>query len=306
VAVAGPVASAQGAVAGASVASSATRSAGCSGHSGAPGTGGRVELRSGVASAAGSSGGSYLIATPRRLDDAHPARLVLIFYGFASNPTQFASLTNLPRRGAAAGDIVVVPHTQSGESEWQFDGHGTDAAYVSGLISDLEQMYCINPKEIFATGFSAGAAFSIIYACAHQSQIAAIATVAVDFQLGCTKPLPILAFHGTADPEVPYQNGAIGLSLPGVKVRGTQLNMGDWAKLDHCAATARSARLGSQVREQRWTGCTKGTSVTLFSVAGGGHTWPGADPHQGVGLTTEQVNATSQILGFFASDGARP
>jgi polyhydroxybutyrate depolymerase len=94
--------------------------------------------------------------------------------------------------------------------------------------------------------------------------------------------------------------------LPGVKVRGTGLNMGDWARLDHCAPTARSTRVGPQVREQRWTGCTKGTSVTLFSVAGGGHTWPGADPHKGFGLTTQQVNATRQILAFFASNGARP
>jgi poly(3-hydroxybutyrate) depolymerase len=51
--------------------------------------------------------------------------------------------------------------------------------------------------------------------------------------------MPILAFHGgPKDPEVPYQNGAVGLSLPGVKVRGTQLNMGDWARLDTCRPRA--------------------------------------------------------------------
>jgi polyhydroxybutyrate depolymerase len=255
--------------------------------------------------ASGSVSDSYLLSLPVHYNAHHPYRLVLLFYGFASNPTQFSELTDLPKRGAAAGDIVVVPHTTGTESEWQFSGSGSDAAFVQALVGSLEQTYCVDRREVYATGFSAGAAFTIIYACSHPGRIAAIATVAVDFQLGCTRPLPILAFHGTADPEVPYQNGAVGLSLPGVKVRGTQLNMGDWARLDHCAASPRTRRIGSQVSEQRWTGCTKGTSVTLFSVAGGGHTWPGADPHKGIGLTTQQVNATTQILQFFGSGASR-
>jgi polyhydroxybutyrate depolymerase len=255
--------------------------------------------------ASGSVHSSYLLSLPRHYRAHHPYHLVLLFYGFASNPAQFSELTNLPIRGAAGGDIVVVPHTTGTESEWQFSGSGSDAVLIEALVGSLEQSYCVDRHAVFATGFSAGAAFTIIYACSHPGQIAAIATVAVDFQLGCTRPLPILAFHGTADPEVPYQNAAVGLSLPGVKVRGTQLNMGDWARLDHCAASPRTERIGSQVREQRWTGCTKGTSVTLFSIAGGGHTWPGADPHKGFGLTTQQVNATTQILRFFGTGGRR-
>jgi polyhydroxybutyrate depolymerase len=182
-------------------------------------------------------------------------------------------------------------------------GHGTDAAFVQALIGQLETAYCVNLHAVYATGFSAGAAFTIVYACAHPGQIAAIATVSVDFQLGCTGPLPILAFHGTKDPLVPYQNGAIGLSLPGVKVRGTELNMGDWAHLDRCAKGPRLTVVGSQVRQQQWTQCAPRTSVTLFTIVGGGHTWPGADPRSGYGLTTQQVHATAKILSFFDSSG---
>ena len=101
--------------------------------------------------------------------------------------------------------------------------------------------------------------------------MAAIATVAVEFQLGCTRPVSILAFHGTADPLVPYQNGAIGLSLPGVKVVGTERNMEDWARLDHCRPVARRTRLGTQVVRQQWAGCRAGSSVVLYTVLGGGH-----------------------------------
>jgi len=225
--------------------------------------------------------------------------LILLFYGYASNPAQVSALTGLPARGSTAGFLVAVPHTQAGESEWQVDGHGTDATFVDGLVSTLENTYCLDRNAIFATGFSAGAAFTIAYSCAHRTEISAIATVAVEFQLGCTRPLSILAFHGTEDPLVPYENGAIGRSLPGVKVRGTQLNMGDWARLDHCRPRSRDTRIGSQVNRQQWIGCTEGTSVILYTVIGGGHSWPGADPKGARELTAGQVSATQQILSFF-------
>ena len=102
--------------------------------------------------------------------------------------------------------------------------------------------------------------------------------MAVDFQLGCKQPMPILAFHGTADPLVPYQNNGVGLSLPGRRVRGTLLNMGDWARLDHCRPTPVIVRIGSQVTRRQWLGCLSGASVTLYSIIGGGHDWPGANP----------------------------
>jgi polyhydroxybutyrate depolymerase len=108
-----------------------------------------------------------------------------------------------------------------------------------------------------------------------------------------------MAFHGTKDPLVPYQNGAVGLSLPGIRVRGTERNMSDWARLDHCRSVPIAERLGSQVHRQQWTDCVHGTSVELYSIIGGGHSWPGADPSQAVGLTTQQVSATKQILMFF-------
>jgi polyhydroxybutyrate depolymerase len=209
-------------------------------------------------------------------------------------------LTGLPARGSAAGYLVVVPHTQGAESEWQFNAHGTDATFVDALVESLENTYCVDRSSVFAVGYSAGAAFAVIYSCARQTRVAAIATVAVEFQIGCTRPMSILAFHGTDDPLVPYQNGAIGLSLPGVKVRGTLLNMGDWARLDRCRATPRQARPGSQVIERQWPGCARGTSVVLFTIVGGGHSWPGADPRQAAGLTTQQVSATAQVLAFFS------
>jgi polyhydroxybutyrate depolymerase len=249
----------------------------------------------------GSVAGSFDLTVPRSYRPHRPTTLVFLFYGSGSNPAAFSTTTDFPALGAAQGDIVVVPQIQPNESEWQFSGHGSDAAFITALDTHLQATYCIAPRRVFAAGFSAGAAFSIIYGCSHQRDIRAISTVAVDFQLGCTRPMPILAFHGTADPAVPYQNGAVGISLPGTKVRGTLLNMGDWAKLDRCRAVPVSVRAGSQVSRSQWPRCTRGTSVTLYTVLGGGHDWPGADPKYGFGLTTQQISASRLIVRFFST-----
>ena len=247
----------------------------------------------------GTTSGTFDLSVPRTYRPHHPSPLILAFYGFGSDPAQFAALTTLPARGSTDGYLVVVPHTQGSESEWQLNAHGADATFVDDVVNDVETTYCIDRGSVFAAGFSAGAAFTVIYSCARQPRVTAIATVAVEFQLGCVRPMSILAFHGTADPLVPYRNGAIGLSLPGIKVRGTQRNMGDWARLDTCRVAARRRSIGSQVVLQQWEGCRRGTAVALYTVVGGGHSWPGADPRDAIGLTTQRVSATAAMLSFF-------
>ncbi len=246
----------------------------------------------------GTSTRSYLLALPAGgVTSNVPRPLIFEFHGAGDGAPDFAAKTELDRKGSGAGFIVVTP---AGTADtWQTDAHGTDADFIDALVAEITNSTCVDLDRIFATGFSAGAAFTILYSCARQGLIAAIATVAVDFQLGCTKPMPILAFHGTKDPAVPFDNGAEGISLPGTKVRGTELNMGDWARLDHCQATSVDRTIGSEVTRQTWPSCADGTQVVLYRIEGGGHTWPGADPAKGVGLTTQQVDATDQIVAFF-------
>jgi polyhydroxybutyrate depolymerase len=244
----------------------------------------------------GGTARNYQLALPR-LAPGRAAGLMFEFHGFDGSGAQLAALTELDRKGTANGYIVVSPDGTN--ATWQFDAHGTDADFIDALVAEITNATCVDLDRVYATGFSAGAAFTIVYSCARQGLIAAIATVAVDFQLGCTAPMPILAFHGTADPLVPFTNGAEGLSLPGVKVRGTELNMADWAHLDGCRPVPDETTIGSEVTRQTWPSCTRDTQVILYRIEGGGHTWPGADPSKGVGLTTQQVVATDQILTFF-------
>ena len=268
-------------------------SSGCRG-SGSPEPAGTHQL------VVGAETRSYELAVPPAAGDttSRPAPLILLFHGFNGSGAEISQYTGLPAQGAEAGDVVASPDGTA--KTWQLDAHGTDAAFVTALIAHLEAVRCIDTRQVSLTGFSAGAAFTIVYTCQHESQVAAMATVAVEFQLGCTRPIPLLAFHGTRDPAVPFADGGKGASLPGVAVRGTELNMGDWARLDRCSAPPTDIVVGTEVTHQVWPGCTDGTAVELYRIDGGGHTWPGATTDDGGGLTTRQIEASSLILAFFA------
>jgi polyhydroxybutyrate depolymerase len=51
----------------------------------------------------------------------------------------------------------------------------------------------------------------------------------------------------------------------------------------------------------RYTGCLQGANVVFYTIAGGGHSWPGGDPLPKwiVGTTSQDINATQIMWEFF-------
>jgi polyhydroxybutyrate depolymerase len=79
-------------------------------------------------------------------------------------------------------------------------------------------------------------------------------------------------------------------------------NLAAWAALNRCRAGPTVRRIASSVVERSWTGCRVPDSVLLYTVVGGGHTWPGSPitlPASVFGPTTEEIDATGLMLGFF-------
>jgi len=170
-------------------------------------------------------------------------------------------------------------------------------------MADLASRYCVDPARVYAAGISLGSEFSALMACNPANHLAAAGLVAAEYLVHpCPGPVPVLAFHGTADPVVPYGDGATGASVPGVPVVGVQRNLAAWARLDRCSPVPRVDHPAVGIDRQVWTGCRAGSSVTLYSVVGGGHTWPGSPivlAEQVFGPTTEAVSATGLMLRFF-------
>lgn len=250
---------------------------------------------------------SYRLAVPTAYRSAWPTPLILLFHGSGSDAIETSIYTRMPLRASHAGFLVATPDAVS--KNWQVslpDAATADLAFVSALIANLSARYCVDHSRIYAAGISLGSEFAAIAACADAHRIAAIGLVAAEFLLRpCTGPIPVIAFHGTADPLVPYQGGPGGESLPGVDLTGVEQNLANWAHLDGCSPLPRLLRPASAVIRHAWAGCKKGTAVVLYTVVGGGHTWPGSPvtlPVGTFGPTTRQIDATGLLLQFFEQE----
>jgi polyhydroxybutyrate depolymerase len=246
----------------------------------------------------------YRLAVPTGYRPSVPTPLVLLFHGSGSNALQTSIYTQLPRRASRAGFLVATPDAVDGT--WTLsapDARTDDLAMVKALIASLSRRYCVDPDRVFAAGISLGSEFAAVTACTSSLRIAAVGLVAAEFLLRpCSGPLPVIAFHGTADPIVAYRSGATGAAVPGVPVIGVEENMARWARLDHCNPHPRTRRLHTMVVRQTWPGCAGDSSVVLYTVLGGGHTWPGSPIALSPGTfgpTTEQIDATGLMLAFF-------
>ncbi len=56
---------------------------------------------------------------------------------------------------------------------------------------------------------------------------------------------------------------------------------------------------------QSWEGCREEATVTLYTIEGGGHAWPGAAAAAGQAAGTDTINATEVIWDFFAAHPRR-
>jgi polyhydroxybutyrate depolymerase len=148
----------------------------------------------------------------------------------------------------------------------------SDVTFLTTLVRDLAGRYCIDLSRVYATGVSGGGRMASQLACDASSVFAAIAPVAgLRYPSPCpaSRPVPVIAFHGTADAIDPFDGGGLGYWTYSVP---TAAHL--WASHDHCAASAQNTS-GHGYRLTRYTGCSGSTEVELYAITGEGHEWPG-------------------------------
>ena len=153
---------------------------------------------------------------------------------------------------------------------------------------------------------------TVALGCDAADQIAAIGTVAgaVVGIADCdpSRPVPLMAFHGTADPIVPYaggdlprhaiRKGAAVVGAPNYFV-GAQEWVGGWAEGNGCRPAPEIMPPQGDVRGRKYTECDESADVILYTIEDGGHTWPGGWPIPAVGKTSTDIDATREMWRFF-------
>jgi polyhydroxybutyrate depolymerase len=253
---------------------------------------------------------TFEVHVPRSYDATQAMPLVLNFHGLGSNGEQQNQLSGMDAKADAAGFIAVHPEGLGLEQSWNagdccgfaHEADVDDIGFVSTMLDALEERLCIDPHRVFVTGMSNGAFFAERVGCELPFRVAAIAPVAgVRVAPDCAplRAVPVMAFHGTLDPLVPYEGDAqIGLlSAPDDFVQ--------WAARDTCRDSLEETYDDHDSHCESFEECRRGAEVTLCTIRGGGHTWPGGEPLPSLGYTTPYLSATDTMWTFFSGHALR-
>ena len=243
-----------------------------------------------------------------------PRPLVLDFAGLGESATVQAAMSQFGALGQTEGFVVAFPQGTGDPVRWDMTGlvsSNPDLAFVTAMLDQVEATQCIDTSRVYASGFSDGAYMASALACAMSDRFTAIGAVSglqLPTKCSTVRPVPIITFHGTADPILPFSGGTgtahLTQLLDDTEATPTPIPtvVREWAARDGCATTSVDTDVANQVVLHNYR-CPAGIDVQFYSIVGGGHSWPGslssASESATDGPTTFQINATSLMWSFF-------
>ncbi|RJO72554.1 hypothetical protein D5S18_22565 [Nocardia panacis] len=247
---------------------------------------------------------TYTVVRSRWVAEAAP--LVLVLHGFRDTADSirrysggsFDALTT-------AGAMVVYPNGVA--REWNSARRAVmlsrrvkrvdDVGFLRELIRHLVSELAVDVGRVFVVGFSLGGQMAIRLVCDAPGLVAGAALISSTlpapgnraFNESRSAGVPILAFHGTADPLAPWGGGTVGFRCSPTQRRvlfgkGPHLSAPDtlrWFAVRNgiesppTFAWIRTARGWVGRTDYREEGCAP---VTGYTIVGGRHEIPGPRP----------------------------
>ncbi len=272
---------------------------------------------------------TYHIYIPAIFNESVRLPMVIALHGRGGNGESMVILTRKGFDKLADRDGFLVVYPDGIELNWndgRMDEEANDRAhreniddvgFISALIDSMIKDYNIDPKRIYITGISNGAMMSYRLACELSYKITAIAPVdgSIPYLLlpECSpaKPVSVLAINNVNDPLVPYEGGDIRGKIRrnlGV-VLSVNESVGFWVNHNRCSTIPVVTEEpdvdpedGTRVTKKEYINSIDGIEVILYSIDGGGHTWPGGFQYLPVwiiGKTSRDIDANKVIWDFF-------
>jgi polyhydroxybutyrate depolymerase len=257
----------------------------------------------------------YLLYVPAIYNTAEVSvPLVFNLHGLGSNNTQQNLYGDLKPYADTDNFIICIPNGTfniSGQRFWNAGfGMGVDdVGFINALIDTIMAQYDIDSTRIFSTGMSNGGFMSLTLACELSNRISKVAsvtgTMVAGQALSCApeRGIPVMLIHGTEDNVVPYGGG--GSTIPGILSVDSVINL--WVRKNECLTPAQFTPIpdnnpndGSIVERYDYVLGIDNSTVVLFKVIGGGHTWPGSAVQ--IPGTNMDINASFEIWKFFKTE----
>jgi len=191
--------------------------------------------------------GSYLLHAPPVIAADRPLPLVLVFHGAPGTPQEMVRVTGFNGLADDEGFLVVYPDA--------FD----EAGDVAALVDDVADRVAVDPRRIYAAGFSRGALTTYLLAAGLADRIAAFAPVSgIAADLALNGPASLIAIEGEAD------DFASSWST---------VNR-EWSRAAGCdRAEVVEATIAGRVAARSEAECRSGSAHVVYRVAGMGHEW---------------------------------
>lgn len=265
---------------------------------------------------------TYILYIPAIYNSANPVPLVFNLHAYGYRNIDELTYADFRPVADTANFIIALPQGDSVHQVWEYNlgwnnfnsvaDAANDLNFISNLIDSIKTQYNIDLNRVYSCGYSNGGFMSYDLACYLNSRIAAIASVAGtmitshDSACNPAHPTPVMEIHGAADSCVTYNGVAAQcLTLQSMQCLPIDTLIKHWVDRDNCSTTPVFTNVPNinwldfcTAEHYVYDGGTNGSSVELYKVIGGTHTWPGSGLVMGGG-TCMDFNASVEIWRFF-------
>lgn len=260
---------------------------------------------------------TYLLYRPASLSRQSPVPLVIMLHGGLGIGAQAEKAYGWDEEADTGGFIVAYPDGIN--RSWNAGGiccgkamknNVDDLKFITLLIDTISRDENIDPRRIYLTGMSNGAALSYRYACEGSYPIAAIGPVSGSLSFACSNPhsISVMEIHGMDDDNIPFTGGTGSKGITHVRWLPVEKTLDIFRQADNCSKPL-TTKNGSVTTEQ--SVCANSNEVVLITIDSAGHQWPGGKRSRAFGrllLRLDQpsnaINATAVLWKFFSNHTA--
>lgn len=258
----------------------------------------------------GDTNREYIVYLPKDLSANSP--LIFVCHGYSGSAESIMNETQMNLLADTNGFAICYPQgltDKNNKTFWEVgysftqDRKVDDVAFLTKLVTHLQEKYNLSKENTFATGMSNGGDMSIMLACNAPTVFKAVAPVCgslmkkVYNSCGNSIPIPICMINSTSD-KITWWEGDMadrqgyGAYLPVLATHNF------FVKKNHCTQFSIDTLPNINFKDSSFVVCEKhtngmgGNQVWLYSIVNGNHNWAG---HSG----NMDISASKEVWAFF-------